>query len=61
MLAAQRAYNESSGGIDPFRHADADRIRGSGVVEGDDLVPEAEFLQTPLYTALFCGRSDCAT
>ncbi len=49
MLSAQQAYNESSGGIDPFRMPILLNPR-VGVVEGDELVPEAEFLQTPLYT-----------
>ncbi len=48
MLAAQRAYNESSGSMDPFRLPMLTNPR-VGVVEGDDLVPEGEFLKTPLY------------
>ena len=49
MLSAQREYNQTSGSVDPFRMPLLLNPR-LGVVEGDDLVPEAEFLKTPLYT-----------
>ena len=51
MLSAQREYNESSGSVDPFRMPLLLNPR-VGVIDGDDLVPEAEFLKTPLYKRL---------
>ncbi len=48
MAAAQKAYNESDGSIDPFRMPMLLNPR-LGLVEGDDLIPEAEFVRTELY------------
>ena len=48
MAQAQKNYNETSGSIDPFRMPMLLNPQ-LGMVDGDDLVPEAEFLQTRLY------------
>jgi DNA-binding CsgD family transcriptional regulator len=56
MAEAQRIYNKTLGNTDPFRLAVLQSTR-TGIIDGDELVPEAELFQTQLYKKILepCG------
>jgi DNA-binding CsgD family transcriptional regulator len=51
MKAAEREYNASSGALDPFRIPMLLNPR-IGVLDGDEVLPAEEFLETALYKRL---------